>query len=312
MSGDSELPFWKEGQPKPATQQEMTEALFYLVEPDYLKAMGTPLLRGRFFTEQENEHAQPVVVIDEVFARKYYPNEDPIGKRINLAILDSQPEIIGIAGHVKHWGLDSDATASIRAQIYLPFMQIPDRLMPLVASGIGLVARTGAPPGDVAPVIRATMAKMNSNDVVYGVRTMDEIVADSLAARRFSMILLGVFAALALVLSSIGIYGVISYLAGQRTHEIGIRMALGAQQGDVLKLVLGQGIRMAVVGVGIGLAAAIGLTRLMSKMLFAVSPTDPVTLTGVAVLLIGVALAACYIPARRAMRTDPIVALRYE
>jgi predicted permease len=312
MSGDSELPFWKEGQPKPATQQEMTEALFYLVEPDYLKAMGTPLLRGRFFTEQENEHAQPVVVIDEVFARKYYPNEDPIGKRINLAILDSQPEIIGIAGHVKHWGLDSDATASIRAQIYLPFMQIPDRLMPLVASGIGLVARTGAPPGDVAPVIRATMAKMNSNEVVYGVRTMHEIVADSLAARRFSMILLGVFAALALVLSSIGIYGVISYLVGQRTHEIGIRMALGAQQGDVLKLVLGQGIRMAVVGVGIGLAAAIGLTRLMSKMLFAVSPTDPVTLTGVAVLLIGVALAACYIPARRAMRTDPIVALRYE
>jgi len=312
MQGDSELPFWKEGQPKPATQDEMTEALFYLVEPDYLKAMGTPLLRGRFFTEQENEHAQPVVVIDEVFARKYFPNEDPIGKRINLGILDSQPEIIGVAGHVKHWGLDSDATASIQAQIYLPFMQIPDRLMPLVASGIGLVARTQGPPGDAVTGIRATLAKLNSNEVIYSVGTMDEIVADSLAARRFSMILLGVFAALALVLSSIGIYGVISYLVGQRTHEIGIRMALGAQQGDVLKLVLGQGMRMALVGVGIGLAAAIGLTRLMSKMLFQVSATDPITLIGVSVVLIGVALAACYIPARRAMRTDPIVALRYE
>jgi predicted permease len=312
MQGDSELPFWKEGQARPATLREMPEALFYLVEPDYLKAMGTPLLRGKFFTEQENEHSQPVVVIDEVFARKYYPNEDPIGKRINLAFLETQPEIIGIAGHVKHWGLDSDATATIQAQIYLPFMQLPDKLMPLVAKGIGLVARTAPPPGEVAPVVRATMAKMNSNEVVYGVQTMDEIVADSLAARRFSMILLGVFAVLALVLSSIGIYGVISYLVGQRTHEIGIRMALGAQQGDVLKLVLGQGMRMALIGVGVGLAAAIGLTRLMSKMLFHVSATDPVTLIGVSVVLTAVALAACYIPARRAMRTDPIIALRYE
>lgn len=312
MSGDSELPFWKEGQPKPATQDEMTEALFYLVEPDYLKAMGTPLLRGRFFTGQENERAPAVVVIDEVFARKYYPNEDPIGKRINIAILDSQPEIIGIAGHVKHWGLDSDATATIQAQIYLPFMQIPDRLMPLVASGIGLVARTQGPPGDVVPVIRATMAKVSGDEVIHGVQTMDDIVAQSLADRKFSMILLGVFAILALILSSIGIYGVISYLVGQRTHEIGIRMALGAQQSDVLKLVLGQGMRMALIGVGVGLAAAIGLTRLMSKMLFSVSATDPITLIGVSVLLTIVALLACYIPARRAMRTDPIVALRYE
>jgi len=191
-------------------------------------------------------------------------------------------------------------------------MQLPDKLMPLVAKGIGLVARTAAPPADVAPVIRATMTRMNSNEVIYGVQTMDEIVADSLAARKFSMILLGVFAALALVLSSIGIYGVISYLVGQRTHEIGVRMALGAQRGDVLKLVLGQGMQMVLIGVAVGIAAAIGLTRLLSKMLFAVSATDPLTMVGVSAVLITVALAACYIPARRAMRTDPIVALRYE
>jgi predicted permease len=312
MSGDSELPFWKEGQPRPAAVTDMPFALFYLVEPDYLKAMGTPLLRGRFFTEEANEHSQPVVVIDEMFARKYFPNEDPIGKRINLAILEMQPEIIGVAGHVKHWGLDTDGSAKLQGQMYLPFMQLPDRIMPLVAKGIGLVARTQGPPNDAVAAIRAGMKRMNNNQVIYGIETMDEIVNGSLADRRFSMILLGVFAALALVLSSIGIYGVISYLVGQRTHEIGIRLALGAQQSDVLKLVLGQGMRMALIGVGIGLAAAIGLTRLMSKMLFQVSATDPITLIGVSVMLTAVALAACYIPARRAMRTDPIIALRYE
>jgi predicted permease len=312
MQGDSEFPFWLEGQPKPAAQNDMQSSLFYLVEPDYLKAMGTPLLRGRFLTEQDNEHSQPVIVIDEYFADKYFPNEDPIGKRINLAIVDLQPEIVGVAGHVKHFGLDSDAKAPIQAQLYMPFLQIPDRFLPLVENDVGIVARTQVPPANLVGAIRNTMLSVNSEEVVYGDQTMEDVVADSLADRRFSMILLGVFGALALILSSIGIYGVVSYLAGQRTHEIGIRMALGAQRGDVLKVVLGQGAKMALAGVVVGLAAAFGLTRLMDKMLFGVRAADPLTFACVAIVLTSVALAACYIPARRAMRVDPMVALRYE
>jgi predicted permease len=312
MQGDSEFPFWLEGQPKPAAQNDMQSSLFYLVEPDYLKAMGTPLLRGRFLTEQDNEHSQPVIVIDEYFAHKYFPNEDPIGKRINLAIVDLQPEIVGVAGHVKHFGLDSDAKAPIQAQLYMPFLQIPDRFLPLVENDVGIVARTQVPPANLVGAIRNTMLSVNSEEVVYGDQTMEDVVADSLADRRFSMILLGVFGALALILSSIGIYGVVSYLAGQRTHEIGIRMALGAQRGDVLKVVLGQGAKMALAGVVVGLAAAFGLTRLMDKMLFGVRAADPLTFACVAIVLTSVALAACYIPARRAMRVDPMVALRYE
>jgi predicted permease len=312
MSGAGEVPFWMEGESKPATESGMKSAIFYLVDPDYLKVMGTPLLRGRFFTEQENEHARPVIVIDEVFARKYFPGEDPIGKRINLDIFNTEPEVIGIAGHVKHWGLDSDAKAPIQAQIYMPFVQLRDTMMPLAANDASIAARIEGPPSDVTKAIRATMTKLNGNYVVHDVTTMDEIVAGSLAERRFSMILLGIFAALALALSSIGIYGVVSYVVGQRTHEIGIRMALGASRSDVLKMVLGHGMKMALAGVGIGLAVAIRLTRLMSKMLFQVTATDPITLATVGVLLTGVALAACWIPARRATRVDPIVALRYE
>jgi predicted permease len=312
MNGDSELPFWLEGQPKPATQNDMPFALFYLVEPEYLKAMGTPLLRGRFLTDQDNEHSQPVVVIDEMFARSHFKDQDPLGKRLNLGIIDTQAVIVGVAGHVKHWGLDSDAKSKLQAQMYIPFMQLPDRFMPLLSDGVGLVARTQGPTGNVLDTIQHTMGRMSSEQVVYGIRSLDEIVADSLAARRFSMILLGVFAGLALVLASVGIYGVISYVVGQRTHEIGIRMALGAQRGDVLRLVLRQGAVMALVGVVIGVGATIGLTRLMASMLFSVSATDPVTLIGVSAILTAVALLACYIPARRAMRTDPVIALRYE
>lgn len=313
MSGDSELPFWLDGRVKPANVSEMSQSLFYFADPEYLKVMEIPLQRGRFFTEDDNEHALPVVVIDENFAREFFPNQEPIGKQVHIGIVNVDAQIIGVVGHVKHWGLDTDGDAKhpIVAQAYMPYMQIPDQFDsgPPAAE---VVVRTKGSPTALVPAIRDAIEKLNSENVIYETKSLQGIVAESLADRRFSMVLLSIFAALALLLSSIGIYGVISYVVGQRTHEIGIRMALGAERMDVLRLMLGEGMKMALVGVAIGVAVALGLTHLMVTMLFGVSATDPATFAGVATVLIAVALAACYIPARRAMRVDPIVALRYE
>jgi predicted permease len=291
----------------------MPNALFYVVQPGYQKVMQIPLQRGRLLTQSDNEQSPLVVVIDESFAREYFPSEDPIGKRIHVNILNSTLEIVGIVGHVKHWGLDTDGDAKhpINAQMYLPYVQVPDRLFVGPPAG-EVVVRTTGPPAGMAGSIREAVAKMNSGNVMFKTKPMEEVVAESLATRRFSMILLSVFAGLALLLSSIGIYGVVSYVVGQRSREIGIRIALGAQRSDVLRLMLGEGMKMALVGVAVGVAAALALTHLMVQMLFGVSATDPATFVGVAAVLAGVALAACYIPSRRAMSVDPIVALRYE
>ena len=314
MSGDDQWLFWLGGGPKPTTRNEMNWVIDYVVDPDYLKIMQTPLRSGRFFTAQDNEHAPKVVVVDEVLARKYFGNENPIGKRLFLEIGQSEfpAEIVGVAGHVKQWGLDADDTESLRAQLYFPFMQLPDATMALAPMGMGAVVRSKGPQPGLFDAIRHSVQQVNSEQVVAGAQTMDEIISSSIASRRFSMILLGSFAGLALLLSSLGIYGVVSYLVGQQTREFGIRIALGAQQGDVMRLVLGDGAKMALLGVALGLAAAFGLTRLMANMLFGVSALDPLTFACVAILLTAVALVACYIPARRAMRVDPLVALRYE
>jgi predicted permease len=312
MIHNSSLPFWIEGQPKPANLQDMHQAMFYLVEAGFRPAMGVNLERGRFVTPQDDEHAPVVVDIDDVFASTYFPHESPIGKHINLALFNVQAEIVGVVGHVKQWGLDADSKSAIEAQFDYPFMQLPEKLMPLAADSVAVVLRTEGDPTAVMGSVRRAVEEIDPREVVYNVQTMDEVVSNSFAARRLSMILLGVFAALALVLACVGIYGVISYLVGQRTHEIGVRMALGAQSSDVLRLVIGHGARMAMIGVAIGVGAALGLTRLMANQLFGVSAHDPLTFAGVAILLIIVAVAACYIPARRAMRVDPIVAMRYE
>jgi len=312
MIHDSSLPFWIEGQPKPANIQDMHQAMFYLVEAGFQKAMGIQLERGRFVTAADNENAPVVIDIDDVFARAYFPHQDPVGQHIHLALFNVEAEIVGVVGHVKQWGLGADPKSAIEAQFDYPFMQLPQKLMPLVADAVAVVLRTKGDPAEVMGPVRRAVAQIDPREVVYGVETLDEVIANSFAARRFSMILLGIFAGLALILSCVGIYGVISYLVGQRTHEIGVRVALGAHPRDVFGLVLGQGARMALLGVALGLGAALGLTRLMAGELFGVTPHDPLTFAGVALVVILVALAACYVPARRAMRVDPMVALRHE
>jgi predicted permease len=311
MSGEDDQLFWLDNQPKPSSENDMNWTLSYVVGPGYLKAMGVPLERGRFLTPNDNERSPHVAVIDTVFAHKYFGDENPIGRHVNFQN-SAQTEIVGVVGHMKQWGLDTDDTQKLRAEAFLPFMQLPDQAMRLTAYNADVLVRSGGSVPQLFDALRQTNRQMSGEQVVYGAQTMNEIISGSLAARRFSAISLGVFAALALLLASIGIYGVISYLVGQRMHEIGIRIALGARRTDVLRLVLSHGLKMASIGIVIGLAASLGLTRLMANMLYGVSPTDPLTFAGVAILLTLVALTACYIPARRAMRVDPIVALRYE
>ncbi|HYX21516.1 MAG TPA: ABC transporter permease, partial [Thermoanaerobaculia bacterium] len=312
MSGDSELPFWRDGQPRPATLGEMPQALFYLVTPGYLPAMGIPLRAGRFLTDRDDERAPSVAVIDEAFARRHFPGENPVGKRLHVALLDLEPEIVGVVGHVEHWGLGNAEHPTLQAEIYVPLFQLPDKFWSLVSTGVGLVARTEGAPLDVASGVRQAASRFDSSAAIYQFRPMEEVVAGSIARQRMAMILLSILSALALVLAAIGVYGVIAYLAAQRTREIGVRMALGATRGDVLRLVLGQGMRIALAGIGAGIVAALGLTRLLSKVIYGVGAMDPITFAGVTLLLVAVALLACYIPARRAMRVDPTTALRYD
>ena len=312
LSGDEEFPFWVEGQPKPATEAEMKQTIIYNVQPGYLKVMRTPLQRGRFLAPADDEHSPLVAVIDERFRQIYFGNQDPIGQRIHFALFEGTVEIVGVVGHVKQWGLDSDTDSSMQAQCYLAMAQIPSKFVPLVAGYTRIALRTAGSPLAQIASLRYALHQVNSEQVIYDIRTMDEIVSGSLAARRFAMVLLGVFAGLALVMACVGVYGVVSYINSQQTHEIGIRMALGADRQAVMRMVLGEGVRMALIGVAIGLLAALGLTRLMANMLFGVSPHDPVSFAAVAAILILVTLAACSIPAHRATKVDPLVALRYE
>jgi predicted permease len=312
MIGDSEIPFWMDNESKPATQSDMKTSLYYATQPDYLQVMKIPLKRGRFLANSDNEESPFVIVIDELFAKKYFGDADPVGRHVNFDILNRTAEIVGVVGHVKQWGLDETSASPVHAQCYFLIQQIPDAFLPLVAHIVPGFARTEPGMALSAETIRQAVESVNPQIVVYGTHAMTEVVGDSIATKRFAMALLGVFAALATLLSSVGIYGVISYIVGQRTHEIGIRMALGAGRTNVLRMMLGQAGKMALIGVGIGLIAAFALTRLMTDMLFGVGAQDPLTFLGVALLLTLVALGACYIPARRATRVDPMVALRYE
>jgi putative ABC transport system permease protein len=299
-----------EGQAPPEPGRE-PNGILYITSTGYLETLGITLLRGRGFSAHDTPGTTPVVLIDEVFARLYFPNEDPLGKRLRQAGSNSPSrEIVGIVRHVEHSNLAGLSAAS--GEVYTPFSQIPVENLPRYVRRVNLLVRTNVEPLSLAQSVRAQIAALDRDQPVFNVRTMEQAVARSVAARRFSMILLSVFAVLALVLAAVGIYGVISYSVAQRTREVGIRMALGAQTTDVLKLVVRDGLKLVVIGVAVGLVGAFMLTRLMTTLLFGVTPTDVVTYATVALTLIGVALAACYIPARRATKVDPLVALRFE
>jgi predicted permease len=312
MNGDSELPYWVEGRPKPAETSQMDMALFYAVDADYLNVMRIPLLRGRFLSPQDNENSPCVMDIDEDFARTKFPGQDPIGQHINLELVPMKCEVVGVVGHVKHWGLDRDATSKIHSQMYLSLRQFPDSVMDLASTGSDCVIRTAGDPYSVVPTLKRTVTQINGKMVSYDEESMDDLIKDSLATRRFTRLLLGVFALLALVLAVVGIYGVVSYAVTQSTREIGIRMALGADTRSVVAMVLSSAMRMAIIGILIGAVAAVIATRVMKNLLYGVSSADPLTFVLVAVILAAVAAVASYIPAYRATKIDPVVALRYE
>jgi putative ABC transport system permease protein len=302
--------FFVQGRPLPEPGQE-TGAIRYTVSPSYFETMGIQLKRGRVFTAQDTPETPFVVIIDEALAQQNFKNEDPIGQRLSLS-RDGSPmfEIVGVVEHVEQDNLESQAVRT--PQFYLAFNQIPPERLPGYVRRINLLTRTNVDPASVASGVRGQIAVLNKDQAVFNVRTMEEIVSQSVASRRFSMMLLTVFALVALALASIGIYGIMSYAVTQRTREIGLRMTLGAQRGNVLRLVVGQGMKLTLLGVLLGVVASFALTRTIKNLLFGVSATDPMIFASIPLLLLFVALLACWVPARRATRVDPLIALRYE
>jgi putative ABC transport system permease protein len=316
----SQSSFIIDGRPIPPRDQTPLMELC-IVSPDYFRAMNIPLKRGRYFNDRDDKSwiagkdlskLKPIekevagmnsVIIDEEFARRYWPNEDPVGQRIRMGGEKGNPlTVLGVVGRVKMEGLGQDSN---RVQGYFPFAQLPDSAMTVILKAAG-------DPNQLIAAVRGQVKEIDPDQPIYNIRTMNEIRAESVAPERLNLALLSIFAGIALVLAIVGIYGVMSYSVTQRTHEIGIRMAIGAQPRDVFRMILGQGMILALIGVAIGLVGAFALTRLMATMLFGIEPTDPTTFAAIAILLTAVALVACYIPGRRATRVNPLESLRYE
>ena len=315
-AGDNSGPFWL-GSHQPASMAEIPRALYYPTGPDYPRTMQIPLLRGRFLTQADNVHSELVILIDSLMARTYFPDHDPLGHTITIphwgAARAIAARIVGVVGHVEQYGIDG--SGGEKPQIYYSFYQLPDEGLPLFRDEVTWAVRTPLNPAAVMPAIKNAVYGGSGGQPVYNSRTMRDLVSGSMARQRFPMILLVAFAGVALLLASVGIYGVISYSTAQRVPEIGIRMALGAAKWDVLQMLVGQGLRLALAGVVIGAAAASILTRVLSsfsRLLYGVAATDPFTFIAVSLFLITAALLACYIPARRAAQLDPMIALRHE
>ncbi|HEX8184625.1 MAG TPA: ABC transporter permease, partial [Blastocatellia bacterium] len=292
-----------EDRPKPRGEEISVD--LYIVTPGYLRTMAIPLMKGRALAEQDTDNQPLVALINETMAKELWPGEDPVGKRIKFPGSARNPQpwrtVVGVVNDVKQYGLDKKAPM----QIYLPEAQYPTSFMTLVV-------RTSVEPASMIAAIKSEILAAGPDQAVYDIRTIEQLLSESISLRRFAMMLLIIFGGVALTLAAVGIYGVISYSVTQRTHEIGIRLALGAGRRDVLKLVVGQGMMYALTGIAIGVAASFALTRLMASLLYGVSATDGATFILISLALTGVALGATFVPARRAMKVDPMVALRYE
>ncbi|HWP43537.1 MAG TPA: FtsX-like permease family protein, partial [Blastocatellia bacterium] len=305
LSGAEELGgFFVEGRPAPTSFADLPLADFRFIDHDYFNAMRIPLVRGRYFTERDNENAPGVVIISESLARRFFPGEDPIGKRVKEGDAESKEpwlSIVGVVRDVRH----STLAAEPRPQLYFPYLQRGDEAMTIVV-------RAGGDLSGLIAAMRNSVWSVDKDQPVTDIKTLNDYLAESVAQRRFQMALLGGFAIVAILLAAVGIYGVMSYSVTQRTHEIGIRMSMGASRRDVLTLIVGQGMKVALGGVFVGLAAALALMRVLASLLYEVSATDPATFAAIAFLLVAVAFLASYIPAHRAARVDPCVALRHE
>jgi putative ABC transport system permease protein len=300
--GGSTQPFSIEGRPTAAiAEQPMAQTRY--ISPDYFRAIGIPLRQGRFFSDQDRDNSQPVIIISEAMARRFWPGENPIGRRLTPSFHSEQGarEIVGVVGDVKTTGLDVDASA----MMYLPYKQFP---LPFMS----FVVRTASNPESLVQPVSKAIYSIDKEQALTNVQTMEQVLTKSLSGRRFNMTLLLTFAGVALVLAAVGVYGVINYTVTLRRRELGIRMALGAKTMDVLRLVLGQGLALTLIGVGAGLISAFALTRLMASLLYGVTATDYLTFVSVSAVLIAVGLAASYVPARRATKVNPTIALRTE
>jgi putative ABC transport system permease protein len=295
--------FFVEGKPDPGAVNQ-AGASYSVACPGYFHTMGIPLLEGREFTHQDTVSAPPVIVVNQTMARKYWDKQDPIGRRIKMGLANSDAPwmtVVGVTGDVRQWGLDD----RIYPEFFRPYTQAAWPFMTVVV-------RTASAPGAFIDPVKKAIAGIDPDQPVSSVETMEEVVRASLGPRRFPMLLLSVFAALALVLAAVGISGVVSYAVTQRTHEIGIRVALGANKMDVLRLVVRQSMLWAGAGTALGILGSLGVMRMLGSLLYGVRPADPLVLAAVSALLMGVALLACYVPARRAARVDPMTALRYQ
>jgi len=297
--------FRVEGRPVPKADENVTMD-FQIVSPNYFSTLEIPIKRGRGLNATDVETTEPVIVINETMARQYWPNEDPVGKRLGIGESTKDTAwrtIVGVVSDIRHASL-SEPPVPTAFIAYRQDLESWPRM--------GFVIKAKGDAASLSAAVRKELAEIDRAQPVYAIQPMENLLRTSVAQRRFIMLLLGSLSAIALTLAMVGIYGVISFSVSERTQEIGIRMALGARASDVLRMVLGQGMRVALIGIVIGLGAAFALTRLLSSMLFEVSATDPRTFSIVAALLAGVAFFACYLPARRATKVDPLIALRYE